>query len=541
MNYLIGISALYHDSAACIFKNNRLIYACEEEKFTGIKHDCSFPVNSLNYGLKKFKIKKEDIECVCYYENPKIKFSRIIENNKNLFLKNPFYCIKTLIDINTNIFHINKKLKNISNNIFYSDHHSSHQYYSYFTSPYNNCLILSIDGVGEKTTTAFGEFFDDQKIKINEISSYPHSLGLFYSAMTSFLGFRPNEGEYKVMGLSSYGTPDQFREKISKLIFIKDKKLICNMNIFCWNRSLKNMFTKKLSNFLEIQERTPDDTITIYHKNLAAAVQEKYEEIFFFFLNELKTSNNQNLCLSGGCAYNGLANGKIFENTNFKSIWIPPAPSDAGSCVGACLHYLSDVKRVKKITKSPFLGPKYSKKNKLKKETYKYIAKKLDEGKIIAWFQDECEFGARALGNRSILASPLIDGIKERLNKFTKKREMFRPFAPAVIKEKQSIFFEIHGDVPYMNQIVKVKDEYRKTLIATTHIDGTARIQTVYKTSKLYKLLKEFDKISGYPILLNTSFNIKDQTMVLSPKNALDTFYNTDIDILVLNEKIIEK
>lgn len=557
IKYIIGISSFYHDSSVCLFRNNELVFACEEEKFSGIKHDSSFPKLSLKYIFRKFKIKKDEIEAVCYYETPKIKYERVINNIKGQIIKNPLYSLRSFLDARAYVKNVNKLLYEISDNVFYSEHHLSHQYYSFYTSPFENATILSIDGVGEKITTAFGEMFGSE-ISMQSVSDYPHSLGLFYSAMTAFLGFKPNEGEYKVMGLAPYGDEKIYKDKLDELISYKNSKLTCNLNLFEWHKSDKIMFNYKLAELLGIDPRLPDTEIKKEHKDLAAAVQKKYEDIFFKILNTIGLfTESTNLCLSGGCAYNGSANGKITKNTSFKNLWIPVAPSDAGSAIGACIHYMVSNKKLKhKVTKNPFLGPTFFEnsilheiKNRTKKyhkfasefKLMQYVATKINEGKIVGWYQGHCEFGARALGNRSILASPTLDGMKDKINKVIKKREGFRPFAPMVIKERQNIFFEMDGDIPYMNQIVKVKPEYIDILKSVTHIDGTARVQTVYKNAFIHELLLEYEKISGYPILLNTSFNIKDKTMVLTPKDALDMFFETDMDILVLGMYVISK
>jgi carbamoyltransferase len=268
-----------------------------------------------------------------------------------------------------------------------------------------------------------------------------------------------------------------------------------------------------------------------------------------------KLSKNTNLCLGGGCAYNGTANGKIIDKTHFEHLWIPPAPSDAGSAIGAVVHYLVKERKVKsKITRNPFLGPEFYfddirraiGNNKFKKyesdrKLREFIAQKLKEGKVVGWFQGHIEFGSRALGNRSILANPTFPNMKDKINRVIKKREGFRPFAPMVIKDEQEVYFDMKEDVPYMNQVVKVRDEYKDKLPAVTHVDGTARVQTVYKHTMIYDLLKEFQKLSGYPILLNTSFNVKDKTMVLTPKDAIDTFFDTEMDILVMGNYIMYK
>ena len=553
--FIIGISAFYHDSSVCLFRDGELVFACEEEKFTGIKHDSSFPVNTLNYIFKRYKIRKEDVETICYYEDPKLKLERVKSNIKPLWFKKPIYSLKSYLNIKKNIREINKHLPQFSDKVFYSTHHESHLYYSFYTSHFNSATCLSIDGVGEVDTMSLG-IAKNNEIEYMSLAQYPHSVGLFYSAMTAFLGFKPNEGEYKVMGLASYGNPNKYIEKVRRLINYKNGKLICNLNVFTWDRDDKIMFNEKLGEMFDMLPRITDEKIEDFHMDLAAAVQMRYEEILFKVIKSIRMfEDNNKLCLSGGCAYNGTANGKIVKETHFDSVWIPPAPSDAGSAIGACIHYMVKNKMLTgKINRSPFLGPIYfynDIQRAIKGRRYKkflsdrklreYVAKKLSEGKVVGWFQGHCEFGARALGNRSILADPTVDGMKDRINKVIKKREGFRPFAPMVIKDKQNVFFEMTDDVPYMNQVVKVKPEYRDKLKAVTHVDGSARVQTVYKNTLIYPLLVEFEKLSGYPILLNTSFNIKDKTMVLTPQDAIDTFYDTDLDVLVIDNFIIEK
>jgi carbamoyltransferase len=553
--YIIGISAYYHDSSVCLFRNGQLIYACEEEKFTGIKHDSSFPINSLNYIYKQYKLTKDKVEAVCYYENPKLKLKRVIDNAKGQLLTNPIYCIKSYFNIKKNIWNLNKLLPKYGNKVFYSNHHDSHLYYSFYSSNFDNGICLSIDGVGEYETMSMA-LADKKGISKISMAEYPHSIGLFYSAMTSFLGFRPNEGEYKVMGLAPYGNPDVYIEKVRELIKYKNSKLTCNMDVFTWNTSDKLMFNEKLIELLGIEPRVPEGGLEPHYKDLAASVQKRYEEILFEVLKSISIINdNRNLCLGGGCAYNGVANGKIVRNSHFNNLWIPPAPSDAGSSIGACINYLINNDKLNgRINKNPFIGPhfydnqivasikgnRYFKLN--SRETMvRNVAKKLNEGKIVGWYQGPCEFGSRALGHRSILANPTIAGMKDKINKTVKKREEFRPFAPMVIKDKQHVYFNVTDDVPYMNQVVTVKDEYLDKLPAVTHVDGTARVQTIYKHTIMYDLLIEFEKLSGYPILLNTSFNIKDKTMVLTPKNAIDTFHNTDIDLLIIDNYLIYK
>lgn len=555
MGYILGISAYYHDSSACLFKNDQLVFACEEEKFTGIKHDNSFPKNVINYIFKNYKISHKDIEMVCFYEDPNLKLERVVENIKKHLYKHPLYSLYSYYKIKKNISNLNKELKDYNGRIFYSTHHKSHQYYSFYTSNFDNAICLTIDGVGEKDTLSVG-VATNSGIDYTSIAAYPHSVGLFYSAMTAFLGFKPNEGEYKMMGLAPYGNPEPHIEKVRKLIEYENGQLKCNMDVFCWDRSNTQMFNHKIEDILNIQPRIPNSEINQEHKDLAAAVQKRYEEILFKIIKSISVVNDsKNICLSGGCAYNGTANGKITKETHFNKLWIPAAPSDAGSSVGACAHYIIEKKKHSiKITKNPFLGPSYFfdlflKNNKTirffkfrsEQSIIKYVAKKLKEGKVIGMYRGHIEFGARALGNRSILANPTIPGMKDKINKVIKKREGFRPFAPMVIKEKQNVFFDCVEDVPYMNQIVQVREEYVNSLPAVTHVDGSARVQTVYKNTYIHDLLLEFERLTGYPILLNTSFNVKDKTMVLTPKDAIDTFKDTEMDYLIMGNYIIYK
>lgn len=552
--YVIGISSFYHDSSVCLFKNGTLIFACEEEKFTGIKHDSSFPKNTINYINRKYKLTKENVSAVCYYEDPKLKRKRVVEYSKKTFFNKTIFSIKNYLTFLKNNKILKEELNKISNNIFYSTHHHSHLYYSAFSSPFNESAVVSIDGVGEYDTTTISHYQKD-KLVVEEVSQYPHSLGLFYSAMTSFLGFKPNEGEYKLMGLASYGKKTDMVDSVSKLVKFEDGKLTNDLNYFEWYRSDKVMFNYNLSELLGMLPRTPNEEITQKHKNLAFAVQYVYENVFFELLRHVQNKYKTiNICLGGGCAYNGSANGKIYYRTSFRNVWIPPAPSDAGSCIGAVINYYVNNGKIPTIPQTPFLGPSFQTNAQFKTNftgrnfiyvtddnLYRLVAKEIHRGKVVGWFRDEIEFGARALGNRSILADPTDPNMKDRINKMVKRREAFRPFAPMVTKERQHEFFETNDDIPYMNQVVRVRDEYRNKLVSVTHVDGTARVQTVQKDKSIYRLLREYEAITGYPILLNTSFNIKDKTMVLTPQQALATFDEVDIDILVLQNFIIFK
>lgn len=562
--YILGISCGYHDSAAALIKNGKVLGAVEEERFTGIKHDSSFPIETIKWLYSEFKVEKDDIDAICFYENPNLKLDRIQKSTKRGGILNYFNRTK-IIKRNKKEY---KKLDTLINSIkgentkiIYGDHHLSHVAYSYYTSPFNKSTILSVDGVGEWETTSMYYGESNRLVKIGTVN-FPHSLGMLYSTITAFLGFKPNEGEYKVMGLAPYGDSKRFEKEFSKLIYTKEDSYEIDMKYFTYDYSDKLMFNDKLSRLFKVVNRLPEDEITQDHKDIAAGLQSVYEKIFFHLLNKLYVKKQtNNLCLSGGCAYNGTANGKILKNTNYKKVYIPPAPSDAGSAIGCALHYYysTNIESVRVDNTYPYLGPSYTNDyiesvlnsmdseifyvRKLYSEVVEIIANQIKEGNVVGWFQGRMEFGARALGNRSILANPRDPQMKSRVNRVIKKREGFRPFAPIVKLEEQSKFFDYDESVPYMNQVIQVKKEHQKDLPAITHIDGSARIQSLKQSnhSLMYKLLNKLAVINDYPIVLNTSFNLKDQTMVLDPKSAIETFLNCEMDILVIHNYIIKK
>tara|TARA_Y100000385_G_scaffold287437_1_gene351693 strand:- start:232 stop:1941 length:1710 start_codon:yes stop_codon:yes gene_type:complete len=562
--YILGISCGYHDSAASLIKDGKVLGAIEEERFTGIKHDSSFPLESIKWLYSEFKVNKDDVDAICFYETPDLKLDRIISSTKRGGIWN-YLNRKKIISRNKEEY---KKLNTLLNvitgddtKIIFSDHHLSHVAYSYYTSPFKKATILSVDGVGEWETTSMYYGENNNLTKIGSVN-FPHSLGMLYSSITAFLGFKPNEGEYKVMGLAPYGDSSKYEDKFNSLISKTDTSFEINMEYFTYDYSNQLMFNEKLGKLFGITNRLPEDELTQDHKDIASSLQLVYEKIFFHLLNKLYVMRpTHNLCLSGGCAYNGTANGKIITETNYKKVYIPPAPSDAGSAIGCALHYYySNNKDSKRIDNSnPYLGPYYSD-SKIKEalaemsddvyykklnhsELIPIIAKQIKDGNVIGWFQGRMEFGARALGNRSILANPRDPQMKSRVNRVIKKREGFRPFAPIVKLEDQSKYFDYPHTVPYMNQVVKVKKEHQSHLPAITHIDGSARIQSLKRNQQpnVYKLLTELHRINNYPIVLNTSFNLKDQTMVLDPKSAIQTFLNCEMDTLVIHNYIIKK
>ena len=560
--YILGISCGYHDSAASLIKDGKVLGACEEERFTGIKHDSSFPINTINWLVGEFKIKPNDLKAVCFYENPELKLDRIEKKKKKGGWKNFFNRLK-IISRNKKVYKDTisqlETLRGSETQLIYCDHHLSHLAYSYYTSPFNESALLSVDGVGEWETTSLAKASDDIK-KIGSVK-FPHSLGMLYSTFTAFLGFKPNEGEYKVMGLAPYGDASKYINKFKELYTTtKDGGFELNMDYFTYEWSTNSMFNQKLSELFELPNRLPEETLEQVHKDIAASLQQIYEFLFFRLLDTLyKQTKSENLCLSGGCAYNGTANGKILKRTKFTNLYIPPAPSDAGSAIGCALHYAYSTPGNRVDNSNPYLGPTFNTddvvtalkvyekdvwgERKLYEQITNIVANEIVDGNVIGWVEGRMEFGARALGNRSILANPRDPQMKSRLNRVIKKREGFRPFAPMVLEESSSIYFDYEDTVPFMNQVVKVRDEHKHHLPAITHVDDSARIQTVNKRQhrRMYNLLERLQVINEYPLVINTSFNLKDQTMVLTPLDAIKTFLNCEMDTLILNNYIVKK
>lgn len=564
-NYILGISCGFHDSGAALINNGKVIGAVLEESFTGIKHDESFPFKSIEWLLESNNLTTSDIDVVSFYENPKLKIDRIKKSVK----KGGFFKLlnsNSIINRNKKAYNeLESTIKSIFGDtieISYVEHHLSHLAYSYYTSPYERTAIVSVDGVGEWETAVIA-YGDKNTITKLQTIEYPHSLGMLYSAFTAFLGFKPNEGEYKVMGLAPYGNPKTYLDEFKSIISsTEDGGFELNMDFFDYEWSTDMMFNEKLGELFGFTNRLPDEQLEQHHMDLAASLQQIYENYFFKLLDRaFEHKPVPFLCLSGGCAYNGTANGKITELSKFQVVWIPPAPSDGGSAIGCALyHYYTTNPNVLRVDNSnPYLGPEYSNKEikeildeseidvwyeyKEYSELIPYISKQIVDGNVIGWFEGKMEFGARALGNRSILANPRDPQMKARVNRVIKKREGFRPFAPMVKEEERTKYFDYKLLVPFMNQVVQVKEEHRKHLPAITHIDGSARIQTVSNRqhSNMYKLLCQLHIDNGYPMVLNTSFNLKDQTMVLDPKTAIQTFLNCEMDILVLQNYIVRK
>ena len=585
---IIGISCFYHDSAAALIRDGDIIAAAQEERFTRIKHDANFPLNAIKFCLDSFNLKLSNIDAFVFYEKPFIKFERLIET---YLQKVPlgFSSFKLAIPlwIKEKLFQrqlIEKKLhildKNISikNKIFFTDHHHSHAASAFYPSPFKDAIVLTMDGVGEWTTTSV-YIGKNNKLELKKKINFPHSLGLLYSAFTYFLGFKVNDGEYKIMGLAPYGKAKYSEIIKKKLINIKsDGSFRLNQKYFNYSTGL-TMTNKKFDKLFNIPVRKSNEKLTEKHMDIAASIQIVLEEIVLKLTNSLRKEYKiENLCLAGGVALNCVANGKILKNKIFKNIWIQPAAGDAGGSLGAALAIYYEYFKKERIInsndsmKNSYLGPEYNNsyiKNFLNKNKIKYTFKKesdlllsvansLAKGKIIGWFKGKMEFGPRALGNRSIIADPRSEQMQKNLNLKIKFRESFRPFAPIILKEKVSKWFNFKGISPYMLLVTDIKHNKRKKINekkytglkklylkrsiipAITHVDYSARIQTLSKHNKsIYELLKKFDQITKCPILVNTSFNVKDEPIVCTPLDAYKCFLNTGLDLLVLGNYII--
>lgn len=552
---ILGISCFYHESAAALISDGEIVASGAQERFSRKKHDASFPKEAISFCISEAGIKTNELDYVVFYESPFRKFERnlimslmhfpkshslFVDSMKN-FLTEKLW-VKSIIATNLNID---------SSKILFVPHHISHVAASYFQSPFKTAAFLTLDGVGEWTSGCWGNAVQNKLYPKGELR-FPHSVGLLYAAFTAFCGFEVNDGEYKLMGMAGYGKPN-YIDKIKKLYTQhKDGSIFLNLDYFAFHRSSQEMYTSKFQDLFK--ELDPAD--------VAASIQLCTEEIVFAMLSHIYKETKQNqLVFGGGVALNSTLNGKIIKSTPFKDLFIFPAAGDDGGAVGAALyvyhHVLGNPKR--DPLSHVFFGKGYANdeiEGVLKKENVRYrkLAKeklieyavgKLIKGNVIGWFEGKAEFGPRALGHRSILADPRNPKMKDTVNKKIKFREEFRPFAPAVLAEQEAIYFDINSPllVPFMLATCRAKQVAKKNAPATVHVDGTSRIQCVDKdyNGRFYELLTAFYKKTSVPILLNTSFNVKGEPIVNSPKDALNTFRNSGIDVLVLEDFIVEK
>tara|TARA_B100001121_G_scaffold309186_1_gene335225 strand:- start:292 stop:2136 length:1845 start_codon:yes stop_codon:yes gene_type:complete len=593
---ILGISAFYHDSAAAVIQNGEIIAAAQEERFTRKKHDSSFPINAINFVLSYSNKKLSEIDSIVFYEKPFLKFERLLETyiafSPNGFLQfskaMPKWLKEKLFQKNELI----KSLKKIEdckineNKIFFSEHHLSHAASAYFPSPFNEAIILTADGVGEWATTTIA-IAKGNNLKIVKEIHFPHSLGLLYSAFTYYTGFKVNSGEYKLMGLAPYGEPKYTNQILDNLIDIKnDGSFRLNQNYFKYATGLK-MINKNFENLFGKKARKPaEEKIDQFHMDIAASIQKITEDIILKICRDIKQEYNiENLCLAGGVALNCVANGKIINEKIFKNVWIQPAAGDAGGSLGAALAYwyqeLGNIRHIKKNNtdemKGSYLGPEYSNdqiERKLKdcgaiftklndEEIINQTANCLSNGNAVGWFQGRMEFGPRALGARSILGDPRSETMQKNLNLKVKYRESFRPFAPSVLRTDVSEWFNLDIDSPYMlivsdikkDKIIEMNEEQKKLfgidklnikrseIPAVTHVDYSARIQTVNENTnyKYFNLINKFKKLTGCPVLVNTSFNVRGEPIVNSPTDAFNCFMGTELDNLVIGNFYLEK
>jgi len=590
---ILGISAFYHDSAAVLIVREEIVAAAQEERFTRKKNEARFPQNAINYVLNEANLSLDKVDYVVFYEKPFLKFERLIET----YVANApqgFQSFRTAMPIwlREKLFQkslLVKELKQHFNNfkaekLLFAEHHYSHAASAFYPSPFQEAVILTLDGVGEwaTTTVSIGK---GKNIEIVKEIHFPHSLGLLYSAFTYYLGFKVNSGEYKVMGLAPYGAPNYKKIILDNLIDIKeDGSFHLNQSYFSYATGLR-MTNQRFSDlFGKPVRKSENDILTQFHMDIAASIQAVIEEVILKMTKKLSEEYKiPNLCMAGGVALNCVANAKILKAGHFKNLWVQPAAGDAGGALGAALLALYkklDKPRIISKTdtmKGALLGPQYNQEeieNSLLKCGAKFevlddnsiiekTTKALVEGKAIGWFQGRMEFGPRALGARSIIADPRSEKMQKTLNLKVKYRESFRPFAPSVLREDLCDWFDFNDDSPYMLLVADVKkniryqlNEEEKKLFgidklnikrskipAVTHVDYSARIQTVHKETnpKYYSLISRFKEITGCPLLVNTSFNVRGEPIVCAPTDAFKCFMGTQLDVLVVGNHFLIK
>jgi len=572
--FILGINAYHPDSSCCLIRDGEILAAAEEERFVRIKHWAGLPKQAIQFCLDKAQIGFEDLDYLVVNRDHKRHFTRkmvfILKNKPSInFLKDRFVNLSEVKNLKAALarnFLISPcKIRTPLLNI---EHHLAHLASAFFVSPFKEAAIVSLDGFGDFVSCMVARGLGS-KIDVVSTVYYPHSLGLFYSALTQFLGFKRFGDEYKVMGLSAYGKPI-FLEKLADVISLAPKgKFLLNLKYFnffkksqamLWRSGepvLEDLYSPQLIELLG-RPRQPQEELNQFHCDLASSVQAMYERVFFHIVNyAFSQIRTDALCLAGGCALNSLANGKISRNSAFKKIFIQPASSDAGGAIGAAFYLYHQLlgKERKFVMQHASWGPEFNDEE-IRKVLQEYrhllaecqlrefaspeelipeVASSISEGKIVGWFQGRMELGARALGNRSILADPRRPEMKTILNVRVKRREEFRPFAPAILAERAQEFFDFFSPDPFMLTVLPIRPEKRGLIPAVVHVDGTGRLQTVTKQENLlfWRLIKEFDRITGIPILLNTSFN-ENEPIVCNPKEALDCFLRTRMDLLVL-------
>jgi carbamoyltransferase len=573
--YILGLNAYHGDSAACVFKDGKLIAATEEERFKRVKHWAGFPSESVKFCLDECGITIEDVDFITISRDPSANiYKKITHSLKNLvslkILKDRLENTKKVGSIKSKLaYSLSIAKEDIKAEVVNVEHHRAHMASAFFASPFKESAILSIDGFGDFTSTMIGTG-KDKKIEVLDSVIYPHSVGIFYTAFTQYLGFENYGDEYKVMGLSPYGDPTLVDKIKDVLIFKKNGLFEINKSYFkhpkdgvsmSWENGdpfIENIFSPYMEKVFG-KARKKGESLTQYHKDLASSIQKVTEDLIFHILNHLqKRTGLKNICIAGGVAQNSVANGKILDNTTFENMYIPPAGHDAGTAIGSALwlyNHIQENDRIEPMYHSYF-GSKFSDKEVeeyLKSQNIEYtkysdeelndkVSDCLINAGVVGWFQGRAEFGPRALGHRSILADPTRDDAKEILNLKIKRREAFRPFAPSILREYVAEYFEKVDNVPFMEKVFQIKESKRELLSAVTHVDGSGRLQTVDKDieSKYYGLIHAFYQKSGVPILLNTSFN-ENEPIVNTPTEAYACFARTKMDMIVMGNIVIER
>ena len=584
---ILGISGLYHDSAAALIIDGKVVNAAQEERFTRIKNDKSFPSNAIEFCLRNNNLIGEELDVVVYYDNPLLTLDRFLENCISARSDNVALIHNNFESMFGDKLWIHETVKThlgslgIRKKLLVCEHHISHAAYTFYESPFEDAAILTIDGVGEWATTTLG-IGESNKIRILKQIDYPDSLGLLYSAFTYFCGFKVNSGEYKLMGLAPYGEPKYIDVIKSELIDIKDDgSYKLNMNAFSFDKG-EVMIGEAFKKIFEFKRRLPETEFSKIYLDLAASIQAVTEEILIKMVKHLKEiTGKKYLCLCGGVALNCVANGLILKEHIFDDIFIPPASGDSGGCVGAALYAYyqyfnnkrSNIMNENKVYLGPYFNDSVEKKildgfsavyRKVsdRHQLLHEIAENLADNKVVGFFNGAMEFGPRALGARSILANPMDTQMQSKLNLKIKYRESFRPFAPSVLEEEMRNYFDINKSSPYMLLVAPVKDELRfeiethdyndiihevnqvrSTIPAVTHVDYSARIQTVSKEDNMvyYELINEFFKLTGCAVVVNTSFNVRGEPIVCDPKDAYECFMRTEMDVLVIDDYILYK
>ena len=591
--YILGISAYYHDSAAALLRDGEIVAAAQEERFTRKKHDASFPKNAVEYCLHEANILLADVDYVAFYDKPFLKFERLLETYV-AFAPRGFQSFRMAIPVwlREKLFLkdlLIKELKDFAPNydwdarLRFSEHHLSHAASAFFPSPFEEAAVLTMDGVGEWATTSLA-IGRGNKLEVVKEIHFPHSLGLLYSAMTYYIGFKVNSGEYKVMGLAPYGEPRYVQRILDNLIDLKeDGSFRLDQSYFNYCTGL-TMTSKKFHNLFGSSPRKVDEPLTQHHMDLAASVQAVTEEIVLRLSRAIRNETGiTNLCLAGGVALNCVANGKVLRDGKFDSVWIQPAAGDAGGALGAALaihHIHLNQPRVangQDKMRGSYLGPSFEQaeiERRLTqvgakfsiltdKELFETGAIALTEGKALGWFQGRMEFGPRALGARSVLGDARSPTMQSVLNLKVKYRESFRPFAPSVLRDYVADWFELDSDSPYMLLVANVVKKHRRAMTeaeqmlfgieklnvprsdipAATHVDYSARIQTVHEETnpRYYGLISAFKKKTGCPVIVNTSFNVRGEPIVCSPEDAFRCFMGTEIEVLAVGNCYLKK